>query len=88
MSWDDPRLSKFTASTHELVQSLCHTETCYLNCVLLLIRDRSGRALVGIWMKCDIMIKAAHQHFLDVAHAHGLKWACEHVDSHPKIWSN
>ena len=84
MSWDDPRHSKVTASVRELLQCLCHAAPRNLNFVLLLIGDRSGRALVGTWINCDTIIKAAHQRFLDVDHMHGLKWACEYVDSHPK----
>ena len=41
MSLDDPRLSKITASTHELAQFLYYTAIHDLNCVLLLIGDLS-----------------------------------------------
>ena len=40
--------------------------------------------LVGTWAKNEAMIKAARQRFLDVAYAHVLKWAYEHIDNYPK----
>ena len=70
ISWDNPRLSKVTVFTHELVQCFHHATIHDLNCVLLLIGDRSSRTLVGIWIKYDAMIKAARQRFLDVAYVH------------------
>ena len=81
-------LSKGIAPTHEVVQCLHHSTTCDLNCVLLLIGDRSGRMLVGTWIKYDVMVKAAHWRFLNVACAHGLKWAYEHVDNYPDKLEN
>ena len=30
------------------------------------------------------MIKPAHQRFLHIAYAHGLKWAYEPIDNYPK----
>ena len=85
MPWDDPFLSKVVALTHELVQCFHHATTHDLNCVLLLIGDISCRVLVGIWIKYDATIKALHQLFLDEAHAHGLKWAYEHIENYPKM---
>ena len=51
------------------MQFLHHSTTHDFNCVSLSIGCLSSRMLIGIWIKYDAMIKAAHQRFSDIDYA-------------------
>ena len=84
IKWNDPILPQIVTSTHELVKCLCHAATYDLDHVLLLIGNRAGKLIFGMFIQCDSLIKAFRLLMLEIAYNHGLKWAHEHINNPPE----
>ena len=51
---------------------------------MILIGNRVGNAIYGVWINHDNFIKSDHKRMLDTTCQHRLKLAHEHVGDHPK----
>ena len=80
MKWNDSMLTKAVPSSHELIQCLHHSVVCDIDCVLLLVGDRSAKPIQGVLIVHDDVIKSVHKRFLQLAHKHRLKWSYENTE--------
>ena len=77
------RAKKFIPSSHECIQILHHAYVYDLDIILLLIGDKKGTILRGIWVQFDREIMDAYDNFITRCYEESLKWAyaTEHEDA-------
>jgi len=69
------RAKRFILSNHECIQILHHAFVYDLKVILLLIGDKKGTILRGVWVRFNQTIMTAYGEFLDRCYNESLKWA-------------
>ena len=77
INYNDNNFSDKVLEKTEAVQCLHHAAVYGFNKTLLLIGNRSGSMIKGIWMHCTDAIAIAHLSTLKTCYNLSLKWMCE-----------
>lgn len=74
------RAKTYIPSNHECIQILHHAFVYNIKLVLLLIGNKKGTILRGVWVIFHDEIMMAYDHFLSRCHDLCLKWAYDGLD--------